>query len=241
MSGDEVRTVLDSAPQNPGRKIMIGVLANSNTIRWIPNARPNRCPGPEEMGNIFQKHPLALNLVHYNTSEPETLFEQMLEVLRLAGPNCHGLQLNIAWPEPRALANLVLNGWKTIALQIGDRALEAVNRSPEKLAKKVARDYKKPHRELIDYVLLDLSGGQGKPLNPEIMRPYLRALRSKNPALGLGVSGGLGPSTLDLVAPLIREFPNLSIDAEAGLRDKDDCLDPLAAADYLRSAIALFG
>lgn len=54
--------------------------------------------------------------------------------------------------------------------------------------------------------------------------------------MGLGVAGGLSPSTLDLIGPLISDFPDLSIDAESLLRDKDDRIDTVQAGDYIGRA-----
>lgn len=81
------------------------------------------------------------------------------------------------------------------------------------------------YAEVVDYVLLDHSGGHGKPFNPECAHNYLRELKTKNPGIMLGVAGGLSPTTLNLVKPLIREFPNLSIDAESNLRTHTDHMD----------------
>lgn len=216
---------------------MVGVLANSKTIKGIPNKRLNRYPPPGEIGNIFQPHPLALNLIHYNTKERETLFDQMREVRSLAGPHCHGFQLNIAWPDPNVLTRLAAQSQQTIiVLQIGSRAFEMVDRSPKKLAEKIAQEY----TELVDYILLDPSGGYGKPFDPRATQVYLETLTSKNIRGGLGVAGGLGPSTLNLLEPLVRGFPDLSIDAEGKLRNKEDRLDCELARNYVQSALALF-
>jgi hypothetical protein len=58
--------------------------------------------------------------------------------------------------------------------------------------------------------------------------------------IGLGVAGGLGPDSLNLVEPLIAKFPNLSIDAEGRLRNNQNDLDLKAMSDYLAKALQLF-
>ena len=46
---------------------------------------------------------------------------------------------------------------------------------------------------------------------------------------------------MQLVEPLAKDFPELSIDAEANLRDPNDNLDLDLAQDYLRQAFVMFG
>lgn len=236
MSHSQVLSLFRAIPKHTDRLIMVGVLASSQTIRGIPNKWPNRYPRPTELGNIFIDHPLALNLIHYNTKEKETLFDQMQEVRSLAGPHCHGFQLNIAWPDPEVLMKVAMQSKRPIiVLQVGGHALEMVSHSPIVLADKVEQ-----YKGLIDYVLLDPSGGLGTPLNPHIAQLYLQILSSKNLGMGLAVAGGLSASTLHLIEPLAKEFPDVSIDAEGKLRDKEDRLDIEAMRKYIAAALALF-
>ena len=58
--------------------------------------------------------------------------------------------------------------------------------------------------------------------------------------MGLVVAGGLSPTTLHLVQPLIEEFPDVSIDAEGRLRDHEDHLDLQVAGQYLSKAFKMF-
>ncbi|MDP3769767.1 MAG: hypothetical protein Q8R40_02440 [bacterium] len=237
MNKDEVLAVLNSVPQNSKYRVMVGVLASSHTINGISNKWPHRYPKPEHLNNIFQRNPKALNLIHFNTKEPQHLYEQMMHVRRLAGPCCHGFQLNVAWPNPAILRRVALKGQRTvIVLQVGGHAFEMINHSPQELAQKVASEY----AGLIDYVLLDPSGGYGKQLDTDILKGYLRALTAKQLSIGLGVAGGLSPATLHLIAPLVDEFPDLSIDAEGRLRDEHDHMEINIVISYLLNAIALF-
>ena len=101
MTQGEALSVLNSISVSTDRLIMIGVLASQKTVFWgMQNKWPNRYPTPKDISGIFPSHPFSLNLVHYNTKEPETLLEQMLGVTRLGGPNFQGFQLNVKWPSP---------------------------------------------------------------------------------------------------------------------------------------------
>jgi hypothetical protein len=190
------------------------------------------------MGGIFQQHPYALNLIHFNIKNREFLFDQMMRARVLVGEYCHGFQLNMAWPGTDILMQVLGHMPKStiIVLQVGARAFEMIDHSPKKLADKIESEY----GGLIHYVLLDASGGLGKPLDAEFLRPYLRALAARRLPIGLAVAGGLSADTLDLVLPLIDEFPTLSIDAEGKLRDENDDLNVDVAILYRNRAEALF-
>ena len=236
MSSDDALHMLDVVPTHSNRLIMVGVLASLKTMRGIQNKWPNRYPAMDKIARIFPKHPGALNLIHYNTKEKETLGEQLVAMTEFGGANMHGFQLNIAWPALDVLAEYKkAYPAKQIVLQVGGHAFEMVNNSPEQLAEQVAE-----YDEVAEYVLLDPSGGYGKPFNSERAREYLLALREKNLRIGLGVAGGLSPTTLNLVEPLVREFPDLSIDAESRLRTPEDRLDVNLGRAYIQKASSMF-
>lgn len=239
MSPTEVFGVLDSTDlKKADRMLMVGVLASSKSLQGIPNKWPGRYPAIGEVVNIFPNIEDCLNLVHFNTKEPESLLPQLLLVTELAGNHFNGFQLNIAWPSVRVLEDYKeLHPDKSIVLQIGGGAFEEISHSPKKLADKVHSEY----AGLIDYVLLDPSGGTGQPFNPDIARSYLEALSVKPNDFGLGVAGGLSPTTLDLIEPLVKDFPDLSIDAEGRLRNKEyDSLNIETARDYVKKSLELF-
>lgn len=245
MTTEEVETVLGVFPEDSSRKLMVGVLGSEKTMMGQPNNWPNRYPDRKMVEYIFSDNPLALNLVHYNTKNSETIAMQIgIFADIFGGPNFHGFQLNIAWPSPKELLdyrtirkarNPLMTQEDTIVLQIGGHAFNMVDNSPQKLAEKV-QEYK----GLVDYLLLDPSGGKGQPFGTEKAREYLRALRDKDLGIGLGVAGGLSAETLHLIEPLIEEFPDLSMDAECLIRDEDDNLDLENAKWYVSATLEMF-
>jgi len=237
MTSTEVGSVLNSFPANVKRKVMIGVLAGLKSLRGKTNKWPGRYPKVEEIKNIFIDHPAALNLIHYNTKEPDSLLAQLLVMTKLGGPNLHGFQLNMAWPSKKVLVYYRRQcPEKQIVLQIGNKAIELVMKSPEILANHVER-----YSGVVDYVLLDPSGGLGKPFDVAEIRSYLEAIEAKKTEIGLGTAGGLSAQTLDILEPLAKEFPNLSIDAEGKLRNKeDDSLNVAEAIAYSLKSLDLF-
>lgn len=236
LSLDDALHVLNAVPMNANRLVMVRVLASLKTMRGIQNKWPNRYPAMDKIAGIFPDHPLALNLIHYNTKEKDTLGDQLDAMTGFGGANMHGFQLNITWPELDVLREYKKrHPAKQIVLQVGGHAFEMVNYSPEQLAAKVAE-----YDGAVEYVLLDPSGGYGKPFDKERARDYLVALQAKNLNVGLGVAGGLSPTTLNLVEPLVQEFPDLSIDAEGRLRTAEDHLDLNLARAYLQTALSMF-
>ena len=55
-------------------------------------------------------------------------------------------------------------------------------------------------------------------------------------------AGGLGPETMHLVDPIVKEFPDVSIDAQGRLRPSESALDPVdwnTAGAYIIKALEL--
>ena len=107
---------------------------------------------------------------------------------------------------------------------------------------KVIVDRLKGYNGIADYVLLDKSMGQGHGMDAYGLIPFARAIRDAFPDLGIVAAGGLGPDSMDLVAPLAAEFPDISIDAQGKLRPSGSALDPVdwnRAEMYLVRAFTL--
>ncbi len=236
MSETEVWKVLDALPKKTTRQLMVGVLASSKTLAGGTNRYPNRYPRIDRLDDIFVHDERLLNLIHYATDDRDTLGAQLRQIwsgVALA----EGFQLNIPWPRPGALYDLLASQFPPcFVLQIGSRALAEVGDDPRRLAERL-EDYD----GLAAAILLDGSGGRGVPLDAAKLRPLLEAVRARHPRLGLGVAGGLSPATLHLVEPLLAAFPDLNIDAEGRLREpQTDQLDLDLARDYVTRSAKLF-
>ncbi len=240
MSSAEVTTVLNlvDEKQSAERQIMVGVLASLKTIRGEKNKWPGRYPKTNDIKDIFLDDARALNLVHYNTKEPESLYSQLTMMTGVGGRLLHGFQLNIPWPNPTELERYVESHYgKMIVLQVGAGAYEMVERSPKALAAKIRDEYD----DLIDYVLLDPSGGAGKPFDLGVARDQIEKITAKCSAL-VGVAGGLHGNNLESLDSLISDFPELSIDAEGQLRTPQpgDTLDMAKASTYITRSFEMF-
>ncbi|MBI2588071.1 hypothetical protein HYW30_02105 [Candidatus Azambacteria bacterium] len=237
----EVRAVLEVLPESPLRKLMVGVLASWKSLRGIP-LKPKwqkQFPQPESIPALFPADPRTINLVHYSTEEgrESSVLADMFKIHELAGPNFHGFQLNVAWPQINQMDDYrVAMGWNyRIVLQLGQKAVEAVDGTAQGVA-----DMLYHYAGNIDAILLDPSGGLGKPFDTARAREFLAAIADRGWDIGLGVAGGLGPETLRLVEPLLEEFPDLSIDAQGQLRTPEDDLDVDKTKLYHSRALEMF-
>lgn len=235
MARDEVESILEVVPSGRRHKLMVGVLASSKTISGLGNKWPGRYPPMPVISRIFIDDPRTVNLIHYATDDMKTLPDQTAQLVRCVGPHHQGYQLNMKWPEPGIVSDAVHLGHR-IVLQIGSRALEEVGHDPKDLSEVLDA-----YNGLISDILIDPSGGNGKPFDPVLASELLLAIQKRHPQLGLGVAGGLSAQNLRLVEPLVRLFPNLSIDAEGKLRNpSDDSLNVVAARQYVSKAFELF-
>ncbi len=224
---DVVRAALPS-----DRLLMVGVGMCGYPTAWGPEKWPLRYPKPEKIPPIFPESGNVLGLLHF-TPHPDCDLRELLYLAQcVGGRNCHGMQLNKAWPERNALAHYK-DAWglkrKTIALPIDGKALNAVGWNPRALAWRL-----KEYEGLIEYVVLDLSGGNGKELNETLAEQCFSAIEVLMPELGFVVAGGLHADNVECkLRPLLRKR-EVGSDAESQLRTPNDRLSTIKAIRYGR-------
>lgn len=241
MSRAEVEAVLASADTCPNEPlIMIGILASKKTLKGELNNHPRRYPPRETWGTILPDRGRALKLVHYAADNSENLYDDMIDVQTRAGPHCQGFQVNIPWPDEEPLWQYRTAApftHKTLVLQVGPRAIREMDCSAHGIADRIAINY----ADLVDYVIIDDSGGAGIQLDPEFTAVCFEELGRLCPKLGLVVGGGLNAGNLpELLGPLRQRFPNFSIDTERGVRDSEDDLVIKKACDFVLRADQFF-
>lgn len=242
MSSSHVSSLLARFPLRglPEHRLMVGVLVSSKTRDGRTNKWPGRYPKMDDVKNIFLKDGSAINLVHYNTDDTRPLYLQLVELHEMIGvENFDGFQLNIAWPDIASLEDYYdsFGQEKYIVLQVGGRAMAELDNHPKRIAEHIGH-----YLPMIDYVLIDPSGGKGQPFSPENGLALLREIERQHPSLQLGIAGGFGPNSMAHLEPIAAAFPNVSIDAEGRLRtpQPEDRLDMDAARDYIASAADIF-
>jgi hypothetical protein len=240
MSRDEIRQIFSAIGFNDQRPTAFGVLISAKTIRGIPNKYPNRYPSPERLRDVFARwNARDLLVLHYSADNDRTLSEDIGLAIQAIGRAPDGLQINMGnkhdgrSPNPNKVAAIAsVYPHMRIILQVASNQFS----SSAELWRHV-REY----AFSITDVLFDGSCGNGmdyfaKSWNVDGVRADLLELRSSFPHLGLGIAGGFSAYTLPQVADLLRDIPDLSIDAEGRLRDENDHLDVKAAIEYATMA-----
>lgn len=179
----------------------------------------------------------SLPMLHYHTTNKDTLIAEVEDLFLIGDVYAHGLcramQLNMDWPSPRSLEK-VLGCFPDMAivLQLPKRAMGGL--TAETIATK-AHDYE----GLVQYVLIDPSGGKGIDFDEHATMDLLHALDAALPSVTLGVAGGLSGDNVGQRVSTIRQTYTKSfcIDAQGKLRCSNNlAIDPAKAQHYIQTA-----
>jgi hypothetical protein len=235
----QVEQILKNQNINPsivGRKLMVGVLVSSKTLKGEQDKWPMRYPKIEDIGSIFLDDPSCLNLVHFSSDNPENLFEDLKKITKLAGPHLHGFQLNMPWPEKEQVERYKeLYPQMEFVLQVGDAAFGCMNNDLAQVHKAVVR-----YENLVDHILLDMSGGEGLPLDSEYIELLVSEF-SQITNLGIGAAGGLYAGNVqEKLMDIVNQYSNISFDAEGKLQSETGGLNLNEVRKYLEASVVLF-
>jgi hypothetical protein len=226
-----------------GRRLMVGVLVSQKTKGGKQNKWVGSYPHIEKVPELFIEDNRCLNLIHYNTDQPERLTEELEELLELAGENCHGFQVNACWPSAEQLSGLrTRHPGLRIVLQVGKQALEQCHYSEGAVLDKVA-SY--ADAKAITGILYDPSGGLGVFSNLDTALPILQEISAADHCIGIGLAGGLRAERLRSLSGVASRIPQLSLDAQGQLRWPEEephtnRLDLSKAYAYLIAGLTLF-
>lgn len=200
------------------------------------NKYPERYPPIDYLKNIFFADSRVINLIHYNTDQPDYLLDQLVDLIKFGGPNLHGFQLNVPWPEIQILQKFRKTyPEKKIVLQISSQAMGEADFEPSQIADMIKKYL---GANTIDGVLFDSSGGKGTLGSFPYYRKCIDRLIGHE--ISLGVAGGLREETLWNIRKYFFSFYTLCLDAEGGLRDRQDWLDIQKASTYVAEAQSMF-
>ncbi len=246
----EVDNVLDSYmtpafgnPLHGGRKLMVGVLVNEETLNGKPSSVwPERYPPVERVASIFEAavkktqhgsnefwperglgpvydlRPRTLRFIHFHTYQPQ-LPAQLDRLLDIGGAYLNGIQLNIVNPPPHELRT-----WKKhhaarklrLVIQVNRLMFRSYGNDPKTLCDALHKLY----AGVMTDILFDLSGGEGVALDLQETTAAVEMLFARfGKTCGIGVAGGLNHGSVVSLAPLFKRFPTLSTDAESRIRD----------------------
>jgi len=229
--------VLENTNNTLGRRLMVGVMMSWKTLNELPTTWSNVWPANEEIAGIFIDHPGVQNTLNYADYDNQTTIHHLLEAIQISGTQIHALQLDMIWPDVH-MVHTLKNAHPDLAIimQANAGALSQVYDDPSRFVTRLNE-----YGSAIDGVLLNRSMGRGAALDANALLPFARAIKSVTKKVA--VAGGLGPHALHLVEPLIKEFPDISIDAQEQLRVSGDAQDPinwLLARNYIVEAMKLF-
>ncbi len=242
----DVATIASCVALAPAsHRLMAGVLVSAKTLRG-ERVTSRRYPHASRVEALLAgcAEAGAWPVVHYNTRAEGEVFGLELALLCSLFPSLRGVQLNVATPDHRVVADFVRShpGVEVI-VQINRAALCATPRPVDAIH--YANAYDSAH-----HALLDLSGGTGAPVDGSLAARIARAWGAFNVGPRLGVAGSLGPGAGESLAALrddagAEAFAALSFDTETGVRSPvadptpgekhQDALD----ADKARAWVAL--
>lgn len=238
------------------RLVGLGVLMTRATLRGEPKVNhPNRYPQRGIVFDIFSAHPRALNLIHFSADTPPTN-DELLELIDVGGEACNGFQFNVSWPSDKALTLVEDRFDKAhgtaprIVLQVDPSAIvDETALTRMRLAAQL-------DQKLVTDLLLDGSGGRGKPLDFDLMVRAIETLsRLFEPSLDgplIGIAGGLNATRVRDIRREIVDYKHWShgaahlaglhsLDAESGVRAvPEDTLDTFAVSEYFEAAAEVF-
>lgn len=233
----QVRGALSVVPSDATRPLMVGVLASYTTL--YDHAPSPYSPRREDISAVFMEHVRALNLVHYFSRETDDLHQQLWDAIQWGGPLCDGVQINIAWPEVQVVEGLHRSKPNArIVLQVGRQMMRDCDFNAAELAKRVVGEY----GALVDYLLVDASGGRGIAFEMTSAATYLFELKDALAAggledVGLVIAGGLDAQGVREKLPILDEMVGrLGVDAQDRLHDAQQRLDMHAVRDYILTA-----
>lgn len=220
---------------------MLGFLVSYKTLNGFPT-KNKRYPKISDLRELLiPTKDQALAMIHYNTKDESTLASQIERVFEpiYSEGLCRALQLNIPWPDLSQL-NIIKEKYPELKILLQLSSMAMAEKSIIGIA-----DLTKNYDTLIDYILIDPSGGRGKEFNIDFSVNLYQELNSKLPDKIVGFAGGLKDENVeDIIKSLTKKLQttNFSIDAEGALRDKlskeygDDLLNLKKVKFYLRNA-----
>ncbi|MFA6554294.1 MAG: hypothetical protein WCS89_02185 [Candidatus Paceibacterota bacterium] len=226
-------------PKDSRRQLHVGVMMSRKTLNNIETEWSKVFPPKEVIASIFGSGE-TYNCLHYADYKNKVWFSgDLSRAIGYGGIGINAVQLDMTWPDPGQIADAIHTSRKQIEviLQIGRGAIEGANNNPAEIIQRL-----KDYEGVIHRVLLDKSMGRGICIDATGLIPFISAIKRQFPDLGITVAGGLNHETLFMIEPLIKMFPDLSIDAQGRLRPSGNPLDPIdwdIAEKYLSRALRL--
>lgn len=217
------------------RRLHVGVMCSYKTVNGLPSQWTDVWPSSKHIHEIFDNVVYGakpFNVIHYADYDAQTTISDLKKAMDRCGPNVHGIQLDMIWPNVDMVHEFrELFHSTEIILQVSSKAMDV-----NPFWMKTLEVYKPS----IDYVLLDAGMGKGTTFYLEEFESAIYATRANFREDQIAIAGGLGPLNHQTrkAAQLLEKFPQLSVDAQSKLRPSESSKDPLDtvyAAMYAQS------
>jgi len=214
------------------KKLMVSVLVTKKTLNQCYSKSFNRYPLTCEIKNLFIRDSQVMNMISFSTDDDDSLLEDMIVLTGLGGRNLHGLRISNQWPKLETFIRFKeMFPNISLALQIDAKAIGILKNDNRLLVQKV-RDYS-PY---VDFFFIDLGGDVSKLVNVDRFHYLVFLLRSNKVSKDIILSGGFNDQNVSMVKNIVRKFPKIGINAEAGLRGQNDFLDMKKVQKYIANA-----
>jgi hypothetical protein len=185
----EIHRVAEYVNEYPLGYVMFGI-TSSNKRLLDPTSSGKTSPRLDRVLDMVRSVPQQhLPMIHYYTPNLDCLAEEIIALFDYCKiADVCGLQINALWPDPEQIKKLhlcypdsTLKGMK-ITLQLPKKALEATN---SEIVEKL-----KEYQGLINYALIDPSGGTGEDFNTVRAASLMKMMSEKVEGIIPGVAGG---------------------------------------------------
>ena len=211
-------------------KAMFGFLCSAK--RLSDKTKQGRLsPRAQDLGCLTRSVPNGIiPMVHYFTENRRNLAEEVKQVFMIDGlyenNYCRGIQINMPWPD--------IDQVEAIRKEFPD--MDIVLQLPNKTLSEAHRA--KEYKELVQYCLIDPSGGKGQKISDKYL-DLVSMLHKSMPNTRIGIAGGLsGFNVKETMEQVYQTFKEpFCIDAEGRLRTEDKTrLNLKNTAKYVNAA-----
>jgi phosphoribosylanthranilate isomerase len=198
---------------------MIGFLVSYKTLNQ-EETKNRRYPAIKSLDSLLKEaQGKVFTTIHYNTKETDTLAIQIKKIFEgIYEENlCRGLQLNIPWPKITEVEE-IKDKYPEMKIIFQASKKMLIEYDPKDIARRISQ-----YGKLLDYCLIDPSGGNGEPFDLDKSASIYFATNKRCPNLTIGFAGGLNGDFIKEKVNYLNSVighNNFSIDSEGGLRNK---------------------
>lgn len=212
---------------------MLGILTSTWKIQQ-PQKEGKQSPALRDIPQLCNEIPVELlPMIHYHTPHDEYEREVMQVFDTLYENNlCRAVQLNMLWPDPAQLARL----------RKEMPELQVVLQLPKAVTQSNLADIGAQLREydgLCEYVLVDPSGGKGKPYDFGRGMTLMQLAHEELSQATIGIAGGLSANNVEERMKEVSDAfaQTFCVDAQGRLRSDDKrSLNLERTVAYIRNA-----